>query len=213
MAVAYKNRNTGQVVAYPQADSRLEALNEWDRVGDDEITYTVADAHDRAAAERASIEAAAALRMDSAAGSAIAGVAAAAAYNTGHAAGEGETPGALPTLSTSDAAEKQQPVPLLAKDDALRDPATTAFEENKRLAEEEILHPPTDGVLKRAKRDHKRGATQIGPNPGEHAGPRAAKAAKDAGVDPAADPTAAGDNPDGSDTTDGTDPLTPTPVV
>lgn len=175
--VAYKNRNTDQVVAYREAQPRLEALDEWERTGTEDVTYSVADVHDRASAERKSIEAAAALRLDSAAGSAIAGVAAAAAYNTGQAGGEGTTGGPLPTLSTGDAGEKQQPVSLLAKEDALRDTAATSFEENKREAEAEIAHPPADGVLKRAKRDHKKGTTQIGENPGEHAGPRAAAAA------------------------------------
>lgn len=177
MTAVYKNKNTGQVVAYPEPDSRLEALDEWEQANEDEVTYSVADAHDRAVAERSSIEAAAALRLDSAAGSAIAGVAAAAAYNTGQAGGDGTTPAPLPTLSTGSAGEKQQPVPLLAKDDQLRSPATTSFEENKRAADQEIAHPPTDGVLKRAKRDQRKGRTQVGPNPGEHAGPRAASAA------------------------------------
>jgi hypothetical protein len=174
--VAYKNKNTGQVVAFPGENGRLEALNEWDRVDASEVTYSVADAHDRARAERESIQAAAAIRLDSAQGAAAAGIAAAQAVNTDQSV-TGQVPGPLPTLSTSDAGEKQQPVSLLAKDDALRDTATTSFEENKREADKEIEHPPTDGVLARAKRDHKKGATQIGPNPQEHAGPKAAAAA------------------------------------
>jgi hypothetical protein len=171
--VAYKNANTGQVVAYTQPDARLDALPEWERADPSEVTYSVADAHDRAAAERASIEAAAALRLDSAAGSAIAGVAAAAAYNTG-AGGPGSTPGPLPTLSTGAAGEIQQPVSLLDKHSELREMGGTPFEENARMAAEEIKNPPKDGVLKRAKRDQKKGITQIGPDPEDHAGPRAA---------------------------------------
>src|SRR5690349_11600969 len=110
--VAYKNRNTDQVVAYPAPNPRLEALDEWERVEKSEVTYTVADAHDRAAAERAAIEGAAAIRLDSAAGSAAAGIAAAQAVNV--APGGAGQPGPLPTLSTGDAGEKQQPVPILA---------------------------------------------------------------------------------------------------
>lgn len=177
MTAVYRNRNTEQVVAYPQPDTRLDNLDEWERVGEDQITYSVADAHDRAAAERASIEAAAALRMDSAAGSAIAGVAAAAAYNTGQAGGDGDTPDPLPTLSTGAAGEQQQPVTLLTKHDKLRDTGSTPFEENARLAAQEVANPPRDGVLKRAKRDQRQGRTQIGPNPQEHSHARAESAA------------------------------------
>lgn len=184
--VAYKNSNTQKVVAFTKPDARLEALAEWDRVDPSEVSYSVADAHDRAAAERRSIEAAAALRMDSAAGSAIAGVAAAAAYNTGQAAGEGVQSGPLPTLSTGTAGEVQQQVPVLAKSDALRDAATTSFEQNKAEADQEIASPPKDGVLKRAKRDQKTGRTQIGPNPEEHAGPKAAAAASNTAAGTAA---------------------------
>lgn len=175
--VAYKNKNTDEVVAYAEPQPRLEALGEWERCDTSEVSYTVADAHDRAAAERASIEAAAALRLDSAAGSAIAGVAAASAYNTNAAAGDGTIAGPLPTLSTGTAGEQQQRVPVLAKDDALRDNNATPFEVNKQLADQEIASPPSDGVLKRAKRDHKTGATQIGANPEEHATVKAAKGA------------------------------------
>jgi hypothetical protein len=176
--VAYRNKNTGQVVALTAEDARLEKLSEWERTDASDVTYSVADAHDRASAERASIEAAAALRLDSAAGSAIAGVAAAAAYNTGQGAGAGQTPAPLPTMSTGAAGEIQQPVSLLDKHDELRETGATPFEENKRMAQEEIANPPSDGVLKRAKADQAKGRTQIGPNPEEHAGPRArAKAA------------------------------------
>lgn len=175
--VAYKNKNTGHVVAFPEPNARLEALDEWEPADPSEVVYSVADAHDRAAAERAAIEAAAAIRLDSAQGAAAAGIAAAQAVNTG-AAGTPAPP--LPTLSTGDAGERQQRVPVLAKDDALRATGATSFEENRRQAEQEIAHPPTDGVLKRAKADQRRGRTQIGDNPGEHAGPRAAAAAGDA---------------------------------
>jgi hypothetical protein len=177
--VAYKNKNTGQVVAYPTPDARLEALDEWERAEASEVTFSVADAHDRAAAERASIEAAAAIRLDTAAGAAALGIAGAKAAN--EAAGGSGQPGPLPTLSTGDAGERQQLVSLLDKGNDARAAATTSFEENKRLADEEILHPPADGVLARAKRDHKTGATQIGENPQEHAGPRAAAAAGHSG--------------------------------
>lgn len=180
-AVAYKNRNTGQVVAFPGPNPRLDALDEWERTDTGAVSYAVADAHDRAAAERESIEAAAAIRLDSAVGAAAKGIAASRAVNTAP-GGDGQ-PQALPTLSTSDAGEKQNLVKLLDKDDELRQSATTSFEENKRLADREILHPPRGGVLARAKKDQRTGATQIGPNPEEHAGPRAAAAAGDTGDD------------------------------
>lgn len=185
--VAYKNKNTGQVVAYPEANSRLEMLGEWERTGSENVSYAVADAHDRAAAERQSIEAAAAIRLDSAVGAAAYGIAAAEAVNTGPSTGS--VPAALPTLSTSSAGETQNLVSLLDKGDLSRAAATTSFEENKRLADEELLHPPTDGVLARAKRDHKTGATQIGPNPEDHPGPAAAAAA---GLTPESSPAEAG---------------------
>lgn len=179
MTVVYKNRNTDQVIACEQPNPRFEAAAEWERTSEDDINYGVADFHDRAAAERKSIQAAAALRLDSAAGSAIAGVAAAAAYNTGQAAGEGSTAGPLPTLSTGAAGEQQQPVSLLDKVDPMRDTNATPFDVNKAMADQEIANPPRDGVLKRAKVDHKKGRTQIGPNPEEHSGPRAAAKAGD----------------------------------
>jgi hypothetical protein len=191
-AVAYKNRNTGQVVAFPGRNPRLEALEEWERVDTGAVTYAVADAHDRAAAERKSIEAAAAIRLDTAVGAAAAGIAASNAVNTAQ-GGDGQ-PAPLPTLSTSDAGEKQNLVKLLDKGDELRKAATTSFEENKRLADQEILHPPRGGVLARAKADHKSGATQIGDNPEAHAGPRAAAARGDETGTKAADTTTSGDS-------------------
>lgn len=187
MAVAYKNKNTDQVVAYPEPDARLEALPEWSRVDESEVTYSVADAHDRAAAERASIEAAAAIRLDTAAGAAAAGIAVAQAANT--AIGGPGQPQPLPTLSTGSAGETQQPVSLLDKASGLRDTGSTAFEENKRLADAEVANPPTDGVLKRAKADQRSGATQIGGR-GAHAADRAAAKAGDSTSAKAADKTA-----------------------
>lgn len=186
--VAYKNNNTGKVVAYTEADPRLEALPEWDRCDESEVGYTTADAHDRALAERESIEAAAAIRFDTAAGAAAAGLAHAAAINTAQAAGPGAPSGPLPTLSTGPAGEDQQRVPLLAKESALRDPATTPFEENKRRADYEIEHPPKTGVLARAKGDHKTGRTQIGDHPEKHAGPAAAAAAGTTGSETGGQP-------------------------
>lgn len=180
--VAYKNVNTGQVVSYTNPNPRLEASQVWKTVDAGQVTLPIADAHDRAAAERESIEAAAAIRLDSAAGAAAAGLLGATAANT-PAGGPGTAPGPLPTLSTGNAGEVQNIVPMLDKDDPSRASATTPFEENKRLAEQEIASPPREGVLKRAKRDHKTGATQIGDNPEEHPGPRASKAA--AGARPA----------------------------
>lgn len=178
--VAYKNTNTGQVVAYPAENSRLEALAEWERTHEGNVTYAVADAHDRAAAQQASIEAAAAIRLDTAAGAAAAGIAAATAANTAAGGNAGQP---LPTLTTTGAGEASTSlVGLLNKDDPARSTAaTSSFEENKRRAEEEIAHPPKDGVLARAKRDQKSGAVQIGDNPEEHAGPAAAAAAGEAG--------------------------------
>lgn len=195
MVVAYKNRNTGQVVAFPGPSPRLEALDEWQRTTASEVTYSVADAHDRAAAERESIEAAAAIRLDGAQGAAARGIAASRSVNV--APDLGTQPQPLPTLSTSDAGEQQNLVTLLDKDDELRKVATTSFEENKRRADEEIAHPPTDGVLARAKRDHKTGATQIGPDPEDHAGPAAARAK---GLDTDASPADAGVTGPGVDT-------------
>lgn len=159
--VAYRNVRTKQVIGLTEVDPRFEAQNEWERCDPGEVKYAVADAYDRALAERRSIEAAAAIRLDSAAGSAIRGVAAAAAYNTGNAAGEGHQPEPLPTLSTGDAGEKQQLVPLLDKTDPLRRTTTTSAEDHERAAEYEIANPPRSGVLARAKADHKSGATQI----------------------------------------------------
>jgi hypothetical protein len=175
---AYKNDNTGQVVCFAEKDPRLESLDNWKSIDASEVPASAAHLADLAAAERASIEAAAAARLDETAAAAVGTVHKAAAKHT-------SVPGAsqpTPTLSTG-AGPQESLAAALDKEHPARAVDATSFEENRRAAEAEMANPPTDGVLKRAKADHKSGATQIGDNPEEHAGPKAAKAAKGKAVE------------------------------
>lgn len=170
--IAYKNRNTGQVVPFPAENPRLEALNEWERVDSAQVPATAAAANDLARAQRATIEAAAKIRYDTAAGRAQAVLAEAGRTETA-AAGPAAQP--LPTLSHADAAPTQATslVALLDKEDPARRAPSTSYEETRRIAEAEAADPPRDGVLARAKRDQRTGATQVASNAEEKPGPPA----------------------------------------
>lgn len=175
---AYRNKNTSQVVVYTDKNPRLEALKEWETVGADQVPRSSADATARAVAERASIEAAAAIRYDTAQGSAMQTVAASMSRETTNVGGGQVRSEPLPTLSTLSGSPEQATslIPLLAKQDPARRVDATPQELNRQLAQDEIDNPPTTGVLARAKDDQRRGVTQIGPNPTDHPQPRLAAA-------------------------------------
>lgn len=156
---AYKNINTGQIVHFREANSRLETLNNWTQVPATDVPSSVAVAADRAEAQRRMIASAAALRFDSAAGAAAAGLAHAEQV-VGPRDASSEP---LPTAAMVTAVDEQSSslVGMLDKADPVRKVDGTAFEVNKAAAEREIENPPRDGVLARAKRDQKTGATQI----------------------------------------------------
>jgi hypothetical protein len=172
--VAYKNVNTDQVVLFPKENPRLEALNVWVRVDAGEVPTSVAEAYDRAAAQRRAIEASAAIRHDTTTGRALGGIAESAARNTGPAEGEASQP--LPTLAVATPDSEQSLVGVLEKADPKRAVDSTSQALARKAEAEAIANPPRDGVLARAKRDHRTGATQIGPDPEEHVGPKAAAA-------------------------------------
>jgi hypothetical protein len=182
--VTYRNKNNrDHVVTFPERDARLEALDNWERVDDAEVPEEAAELAAIVEAERRSIEEAAQHRLDATKGLAEGKVNEAAAKS---ASIEGAGAGS-PTLAHAGPKGATGTAAALDKDHPDRKSATASFDENKAAADAEIADPPKDGVLARAKADHREGRTQIGDNPEEHAGPRAAAARK-----AAADKTDAG---------------------
>lgn len=179
MSYTYRNTNTGDVYTLADRDSRLDALSNWELVEDADVPERVEQALDRAAGERATIEAAAGHRLD------ITKAGAEGKVNK-TTADETSLPSDSPPVATFYSHQPEQPMSpggLLDKDELTGRPGVNAKqigpnpeehpstrEELEEQARRDEENPPTTGVLARAKADHRSGAVQIGPNPEEHRG-------------------------------------------
>lgn len=180
----YKNKNTGDTYTFDQPAPDLEALPNWERQ-DVEVPQYAVDAAARARAQQESIEEAARNRYDRTLAASSGDVNLSGARNSSL-----ETGVPVPTLANTQALGEPDQTGLLSGDDA-RGRAVQigpdqhvhprTFEELVARQQADIENPPQTGVLGRAHRDHRTGATQIGENPEIHqaTSPQVASASSD----------------------------------
>lgn len=163
---AYRNKNTGDVVVYGERHPELEALDNWVAADDADITPAARAAYETALSEQRMIEEAQVHRFDRTA-----------AANRGNTNELNAQSGSLGTPPPTPVAAHYA-VEGVGDKARILDKANTGAaavqigpdpdkhpqtpEECAALGAWQTEHPPTTGVLARAKADHKSGATQTG---------------------------------------------------
>ncbi len=172
----YRHSNTGDVYHCAERNPELDALPNWTLQEHAEVPDSAVTAAERAAATIDSIEAAATNRLDRTQAATAGQVAHA---TTRLSSSEAGVP--VPTLSDAEPVGEADQTPLLSSDKSrggtvgVGGREIPTRDELERRAAEDLANPPKTGVLGRARADQRAGRTQIGPNPEEHTGQRAAE--------------------------------------